>query len=74
MQADCGGGEVSNWVASTFTTLPSCMPVSNLTVGDVTSTTIDLSWTDQNNGAATYVVTDNDDNAYTVTNLTTTER
>ncbi|MBP5677236.1 MAG: fibronectin type III domain-containing protein, partial [Bacteroidales bacterium] len=72
VQADCGGGEVSNWVASTFTTLPSCMPVSSLAIADATTTTIDLTWTDQNNGAATYVVTDGDDNAYTVTNLTTT--
>ena len=72
VQADCGGGEESNWVASTFTTLPSCMPVSTLAVDAATTTTIDLTWTDQNNGAATYVVTDGDDNAYTVTNLTTT--
>ncbi len=71
VQANCGG-ETSDWVASTFTTNPSCMPVANLTVSDATTTTISLTWTDQNSGSASYIVTDGDDNPVTVTNLTIT--
>lgn len=69
VQANCGG-ETSDWVASTFTTNPDCMPVANLAVSDATTTTISLTWTDQNSGAANYIVTDGDDNPVTVTNLT----
>ena len=72
VQANCGSDGTSNWVASTFTTNPSCMPVSNLAVAAATTTSITLSWTDDNSGSATYVVTDNDDNAVSVTGLTTT--
>ena len=71
VQSNCGG-ETSDWVASTFTTLPSCMPVANLAVSDVTTTTVSLTWTDQNSGSASYVITDGNDNAVTVTNLTAT--
>lgn len=71
VQANCGG-ETSDWVASTFTTNPNCMPVANLTVSDATTTTISLTWTDQNSGSASYIVTDGDDNPVTVTNLTIT--
>ena len=71
VQSNCGG-ETSTWAASTFTTLPSCMPVANLAVSDATTTTISLTWTDQNSGAASYIVTDGDDNPVTVTNLTIT--
>ena len=71
VQSNCGG-ETSDWVASTFTTLPSCMPVANLAVSDVTATTVSLTWTDQNSGSASYVITDGNDNAVTVTDLTTT--
>ena len=72
VQANCGSDGTSNWTASTFTTNPSCMPVSNLAVAAATTTSITLSWTDDNSGSATYVVTDNDDNAISVTSLTTT--
>ena len=71
VQSNCGG-ELSDWVASTFTTNPSCMPVANLAVSDATTTTISLTWTDQNSGSASYIITDGDDNAVTVTNLTIT--
>lgn len=71
VQANCGG-ETSDWVASTFTTNPDCMPVANLAVSDATTTTISLTWTDQNSGAASYIVTDGDDNPVAFTNLTTT--
>ncbi len=72
VQADCGGGESSNWVPLTFTTLPSCLPVTNLAVGDVTTSIVELTWTDNNGGTASYVVTDGSDNPVTVTALTTT--
>lgn len=72
VQADCGGGETSSWVATSFTTLPSCMPVSNLAVSDITTTTVGLTWEDNNGGTASYIVTDGDDNPMTVTNLTVT--
>ena len=71
VQSNCGG-ETSDWVASTFKTNASCMPVADLAVSDATTTTISLTWTDQNNGSASYIITDGDDNAVTVTNLTTT--
>ena len=71
VQSNCGG-ETSTWVASTFTTLPNCMPVTNLAVASATTTTVTLSWDDNNAGAASYVVTDNADAAVTVTGLTTT--
>ena len=71
VQSNCGG-ELSDWVASTFTTNPSCMPVADLTVSDATTTTISLTWTDQNSGSASYIITDGDDNPVTVTNLTIT--
>ena len=71
VQSNCGG-ETSEWVASTFRTNPSCMPVANLAVSDVTTTTVSLTWTDQNNGSASYIITDGNDNAVTVTNLTAT--
>ena len=72
VQSNCGGGDLSDWVASTFKTNASCMPVADLAVSDATTTTISLTWTDQNSGAASYIITDGDDNAVTVTNLTTT--
>ena len=71
VQSNCGG-ETSSWVASTFTTNSSCMPVADLDVSDATTTTISLTWTDQNSGAASYIVTDGDDNPVSVTNLTVT--
>ena len=71
VQANCGG-ETSDWAASSFTTNPDCMPVANLAVSDATTTTISLTWTDQNGGEANYIVTDGNDNPVTVTNLTIT--
>ena len=72
VQANCGGGDESTWKSGTFTTLPSCMPVTNLEVSATTTTTVSLTWTDNNGGKASYVVTDGDDNPMTVTNLTVT--
>jgi hypothetical protein len=71
VQADCGG-ETSVWSSGTFTTEASCFPVTGLAVDDITANTITLSWTDNNSGSATYVVTNTSDVAYTVTGLTAT--
>ena len=71
VQSNCGG-ETSEWASAQFTTNSNCMPVADLAVSDATTTTISLTWTDQNGGAASYIITDGDDNAVTVTNLTTT--
>nr|MCR5445374.1 choice-of-anchor J domain-containing protein [Bacteroidales bacterium] len=70
VQANCGGDGMSEWASSTFTTNPSCMPVADLAVSAATTTTITLTWTDQNSGAASYIVTDGNDDPVTVTNLT----
>ena len=39
--------------------LPSCIPVNNLVVDSVSTTSITLSWTDASNTGATYTVVDN---------------
>ena len=78
----CGGSpadEMSDLQA--FTTLPSCMAITGLTVSDVTTNSVTLTWTDNANTGATYTiynVTDNNSivasgvnaTTYTVTNLT----
>ena len=59
------------------TEAPSCMPVNNLTApeANITSSSIALTWTDNNNGSATYIITDGEDNAIPaaqIENLTAT--
>ena len=59
-----------------------CYPVADLTVEDVTSSTVSLSWSDENNSGATYTIYDMADNTviasgvsgttYDVTGLTAT--
>ena len=66
---------------TTFTEVPSCFPVTNLTVNGTTTNSISLSWTDDNNTGITYTVYDMADssviesgisgNTYTVNGLTT---
>ena len=52
--------------------IPSCLPVSNLTVGDVTSNSVSLSWTDALNNGATYTIYNAADNSIVAANITTT--
>ena len=59
------------------TEAPSCMPVANLTApeANITSNSITLTWSDNNNGSATYIITNGEDNAIPaaqIENLTTT--
>ena len=66
---------------TTFTEVPSCFPVTNLTVNGTTTNSISLSWTDDINTGITYTVYDMADssviesgisgNTYTVNGLTT---
>ena len=66
---------------TTFTEVPSCFPVTNLTVNGTTTNSISLSWTDDINTGITYTVYDMadssviesgiSDNTYTVNGLTT---
>jgi hypothetical protein len=51
VQADCGGGDSSAWVGSSFTTLESCPVPSGLTTTDITATSAKIDWTE--NGSAT---------------------
>ena len=78
----CAGNVESDESAvQTFTTLPSCMAITGLTVSDVTTNSVMLTWTDNANTGATYTiynVTDNNSivasgvnaTTYTVTGLT----
>ena len=78
----CAGNVESDESAvQTFTTLPSCMAITGLTVSDVTTNSVTLTWTDNANTGATYTiynVTDNNSivasgvnaTTYTVTGLT----
>ncbi len=57
--------------------MSSCMPVTSLLAPEesITSSSIALTWTDNNNGSATYIITDGEDNAIPaaqIENLTTT--
>nr|HPR58582.1 fibronectin type III domain-containing protein [Bacteroidales bacterium] len=46
LQADCGTDETSAWVGPfTFTTTPSCLPPTNLTVTNLIATSVTLNWT-----------------------------
>ena len=59
------------------TEAPSCMPVSNLTapVENIASNSVALTWTDNNNGSATYIIADGEDNeipAAQISSLTAT--
>lgn len=51
---------------------PACLPVTNLAVGVVTATTVELTWTDNNGGTPSWVVTDGSDNPVYVTGLSST--
>ena len=78
----CAGNvESEESAVQTFTTLPSCMAITGLTVSDVTTNSVMLTWTDNANTGATYTiynVTDNNSivasgvnaTTYTVTGLT----
>ncbi|PKP07889.1 MAG: hypothetical protein CVU08_15625, partial [Bacteroidetes bacterium HGW-Bacteroidetes-3] len=51
VKADCGAGNTSNWsLPGTFTTLPSCPAPTVLLTSNVTTTSLDLAWTE--NGTA----------------------
>ncbi|MBO7109305.1 MAG: fibronectin type III domain-containing protein [Prevotella sp.] len=53
----CGGSpadEMSD--LQVFTTLPSCMPVDGLAVGEITTNSIALTWSDSYNSGATYII------------------
>ena len=48
VQADCGNGDVSNWISTTFTTLDnSCPAPYNLHTVDLTFTSATLSWSQE---------------------------
>lgn len=52
VRSDCGGGDESNWVGPfTFTTTVTCPDPSALSASNITSSSADLSWTE--NGLAT---------------------
>ncbi len=52
VKADCGSGNSSNWsLPGTFTTLPSCPAPTALTTSNITTSSLDLAWTE--NGTAT---------------------
>ena len=60
--------------------MPSCMPVSDLTVTEVTGNSVSLAWSDENNSGATYTIYNGEEvvatgvsgNSYTVTGLAAT--
>lgn len=49
-----------------------CYPVSNLAANNVTSTSVSLSWSDENNSGATYTIYDMADNSVIASGVTTT--
>ncbi|MBQ3732987.1 MAG: choice-of-anchor J domain-containing protein [Bacteroidales bacterium] len=51
---------------------PSCLPVTNLTVSDVTSSVVSLTWTDENNTGATYTVYNMADSSVVASGISTT--
>ena len=51
---------------------PNCMPVSNLTVSDVSAHTVTLNWVDNNNTGATYTVYNMADNSVVATGISGT--
>ena len=52
LRADCGGGDYSNWIGPyNFTTIESCPAPSGLSATSITSSSANLSWTE--NGLAT---------------------
>ena len=78
----CSGGTYKVFHDYTLhvTEAPACIPVADLTVSAATDNSITLTWSDANNGGATYIVYDMSDTSivasyvadttYTVTNLT----
>ena len=51
---------------------PTCLPVTNLTVADATSSSLTLTWVDADNSGATYTVYDMSDNSVVATGVTST--
>jgi len=52
LRSDCGGGDYSSWIGPyNFSTIESCPDPSNLSTANITTSSADLSWTE--NGIAT---------------------
>jgi hypothetical protein len=70
----CDLNNSSNWRTTEFTTLQSCLPVSNLTVESVTYNSAMLSWNDLNGEYGTYevMVVSNDSIISTINSQSTT--
>ena len=70
-------GSFSYGVAEDYTLIvsgvPSCLPVTNLTVDSVTATSIFLSWVDANNSGATYTIYNMADSSVVATGVSTTD-
>ena len=55
-----------------FTTLPSCLAVTDIVATEATANSITLTWNNANEGSGNYVITDGDSIVYTITNVTDT--
>ena len=70
-------GSFSYGVAEDYTLnvsgVPSCLPITNLTVDSVTATSVFLSWVDANNSGATYTIYNMADSSVVATGVSTTD-
>lgn len=72
VQGNCDDTTTAWTAAVNFTTLPSCLALTDIKAIDATANSITLTWNNANDGAASYAITSGDSIVYTITNVTDT--
>lgn len=72
VQGNCDD-TVTAWTnVANFTTLPSCLAVTDIVATEATANSITLTWNNANEGSGNYVITNGDSIVYSITNVTDT--